>query len=252
MKDNFSNHAADYAKYRPVYPEALYEHLLSLVAHKNAAWDVATGNAQVATVLSKTFNRVLATDLSEQQLKQASQIPNIEYRVQTAEEDFNQTEQFDLITVAQAIHWFDFDTFYKQVYQHLNPEGILAVIGYSVLKTRGKLNEVIQHFYTEITNDYWDPERKYLDDHYQSIPFPFEELEMPKMHIQVNWTQDQLLNYLNTWSAVKHFEKKQGSNPVELIRDAVKENWGSDEYRIFEFPLLLRVGKPLKSKIPTK
>ena len=251
MKDNFSNHAADYAKYRPVYPEALYNHLYSLVQNTEAAWDVATGNGQVAAVLSQSFKRVLATDLSAQQLEQAPQVPNIDYRVQTAEEDFDANEQFDLITVAQAIHWFDFENFYKQVYLHLKPEGVLAVIGYSVLETDGKLNDIIQHFYTEITNEYWDPERKYLDAHYQSIPFPLEEVELPKLQMQVSWTQDQLLKYLNTWSAVKHYEKEHHLNPIDLIAEAVKENWGPDEYRMFEFPLLLRVGKPLKSKIPT-
>ncbi len=119
MKDNFSNHAADYAKYRPVYPQALYDYLFSLVDSKNYAWDVATGNGQVATQLAQVFSKVLATDLSEKQLKQAVLLTNIEYRVQTAEEDFDETQQFNLITVAQAIHWFDFKAFYKQVYQHL-------------------------------------------------------------------------------------------------------------------------------------
>ncbi|WP_442844955.1 class I SAM-dependent methyltransferase [Leeuwenhoekiella sp. H156] len=251
MKDNFSNHAADYAKYRPVYPEVLYKHLFSLLKNTDAAWDVATGNGQVAAVLAQHFKRVLATDLSAQQLEQALKMPNIDYRVQTAEEDFDANEQFDLITVAQAIHWFDFETFYKQVYRHLKPEGILAVIGYSVLETDGKLNEVIQHFYTVIINEYWDPERRYLDENYQSIPFPFEEVELPKLQMQVCWTQDQLLNYLNTWSAVKHYEKEHHSNPMALIAEAVKENWGPDEYRMFEFPLVLRVGKLPKIKIPT-
>ncbi len=247
MKDNFSNHATDYAKFRPVYPEALYNYLYSLVKNTEAAWDVATGNGQVAAVLSNTFKRVLATDLSEQQLQQAEPAANIEYRVQTAEEDFEFDEQFDLITVAQAIHWFDFEVFYKQVYKHLKPDGVLAVIGYSVLETEGNLNGVIQHFYNEITHKYWDPERRYLDDHYQSIPFPFEEVELPKLQMQVIWTQDQLLNYLNTWSAVKHYEKERHSNPVALITEAVKEKWGPAEYRRFEFPLLLRIGK-LKQK----
>lgn len=251
MKDNFSDHAADYAKYRPVYPQALYDYLFSLVDSKDYAWDVATGNGQVAIQLAQVFSKVLATDLSEKQLQQASLSANIEYRVQTAEEDFDESRQFDLITVAQAIHWFDFESFYKQVYQHLKPNGILAVIGYSVLKSQGELDSVIQHFYKEIIDAYWDEERKYLDEGYLTIPFPFEELQVPHFEMEIIWSQDQFLNYLNTWSAVKHHQKQHNSNPVELIRKQVEANWGDTEKRSFYFPLLVRIGKLSKPKIPT-
>ena len=242
MKDNFSNHAADYAKFRPTYPQELYTFLFKIVQNKSKAWDVATGNGQVAVELSKVFTEVLATDLSAKQLAEAPQVENITYRVQTSEEPFDTQEQFDLITVAQAIHWFDFEAFYKQVTLHLKPEGIFATIGYSVLETSGKLNEVIQHFYKGITAPYWDPERKYLDDHYQSIPFPFQEIETPKFAMPIYWTADELVNYLNTWSAVKHYEKANAKNPLHLIRDDVYKHWGAKEKREFNFPLLLRVG----------
>ncbi|RXG28483.1 class I SAM-dependent methyltransferase [Leeuwenhoekiella marinoflava] len=243
MKDNFSNHAADYAKFRPTYPQELYVYLFDIVQQKSKAWDVATGNGQVAFELSKVFDEVLATDLSAKQLAEAPQLKNIIYRVQTAEERFDDNEQFDLITVAQAIHWFDFDAFYKQVKHHLKPDGIFAVIGYSVLETLGELNTVIQHFYKVITDPYWDPERKYLDENYKSIPFPFKEIEPPKLTMPIYWTVEELLNYLNTWSAVKHYEKANGKNPLRLIQDDVYKHWGAREKREFNFPLLLRVGK---------
>ncbi|RXG11291.1 methyltransferase family protein [Leeuwenhoekiella aestuarii] len=242
MKDNFSSHAADYAKFRPTYPQELYTFLFKIVQNKSKAWDVATGNGQVAVELSKTFDEVLATDLSAKQLAESPQLKNITYRVQTAEEPFDSNEKFDLITVAQAIHWFNFDSFYKQIKLHLKSEGIFAVIGYSVLETSGELNTVIQRFYKEITNPYWDPERKYLDENYRSIPFPFQEIETPKFAMPIYWTADELLNYLNTWSAVKHYEKANAENPLHLIRDDVYKYWGAKEKREFNFPLLLRVG----------
>ena len=243
MKDNFSNHAADYAKFRPTYPEELYAYLYKIIPQKFKAWDVATGNGQVAAELAKVFKAVLATDLSAKQLAEAPQLENITYRVQTAEEPFDTQEQFDLITVAQAIHWFDFDKFYNQIQAHLKPDGVFAVIGYSVLETSGKLNEVIQHFYKDITNPYWDPERKYLDENYQTIPFPFKELKTPQLAMPVYWTVQELLNYLNTWSAVKHYEKAHGESPLALIQDAVYTHWGTAVQRKFDFPLLLRLGK---------
>ena len=243
MKDNFSNHASDYAKYRPVYPQELYTYLYSLVRSKSKAWDVATGNGQVAVELAEVFESVLATDLSAKQLEEAPDRKNIQYKIQTAEESFLLEQQFDLITVAQAIHWFDFESFYEQVKAHLKPEGIFAVIGYSVLETEGKLNTVINYFYEEITKKYWDPERSYLDSHYKTIPFPFEEIETPQLEMPVYWTAEDLLNYLNTWSAVKHYEKENGENPVKLIEEQVYNQWGNSQKRRFDFPLVLRVGK---------
>ena len=243
MKDNFSNHAADYAKFRPTYPQEVFDFLYDLIEEKNDAWDVATGNGQVAVELAKHFKQVLATDLSAQQLAESPKNDKITYRVQTAEAPFENATKFDLITVAQAIHWFDFEAFYKNVQDHLKPDGIFAMIGYSVFKTSGKLNEVIQHFYKNITDPYWDPERKYLDEHYKTVPFPFKEIETPELEMSVIWTKNQFLSYLNTWSAVKHYEKAKGQNPLELIQDDVDKFWGNAVTRKFSFPLLLRVGR---------
>ena len=111
MKDNFSNHAADYAKFRPTYPKEVFDFLYELIEEKTNAWDVATGNGQVAVELAEQFKQVLATDLSAQQLAEAPKIDNITYRVQTAEAPFENVTRFDLITVAQAMHWFDFEAF---------------------------------------------------------------------------------------------------------------------------------------------
>lgn len=243
MKDNFSNHAQDYAKFRPTYPKAVFEFLYDLLPEKLNAWDVATGNGQVAVELATKFQNVLATDLSPQQIAEAPQLKNITYRVQTSESAFDYDAKFDLITVAQAIHWFDFDKFYANVKVHLASHGIVAVIGYSVFETSGKLNEVIQHFYKNITDKYWDPERRYLDEYYQTIPFPFQEITVPKFEMEVRWTKAEFLNYLNTWSAVKHYEKANGQNPLELIKADVDANWGNAVIRKFSFPLLFRLGK---------
>lgn len=243
MKDNFSGHAADYAKFRPTYPDELYTYLFSLVAERNRAWDCGTGNGQVARELAKTFSEVYATDLSEQQLNEAPQIENITYKKQTAEESFSPKGKFDLITVAQAVHWFDFDRFYENVKKVLKPEGRIAVFGYGLMQTAGALNAVIQYFYKDVTRPYWDAERKYLDDRYETIPFPFKEEIVPNLEIKTQWSKSQMLQYLNTWSAVKHYVAAKGSNPLELIADKVDETWGNEEVRTFTFPLLLRVGR---------
>ncbi|MEH6407787.1 MAG: class I SAM-dependent methyltransferase [Leeuwenhoekiella sp.] len=243
MKDNFSHYAKDYAKYRPTYPSELYKYLFSVTTSKDLAWDCGTGNGQVAVELAKVFKNVWATDLSPEQIEYAPKLENINYEIRLAEDTIDQKQTIDLVTVAQAIHWFDFEKFYKNVKQVLKPNGIIAVIGYSVLRADDQFNEVIRRFYKEITDLYWDEERKYLDEDYLTIPFPFKEEVVPKMEIKVKWNKEQLFNYLNTWSAVKHFEKEQGMSPLNLIKEETAEKWGDLPEKEFIFPVLLRVGR---------
>lgn len=243
MKDNFSGQANDYVKFRPVYPKALYDFLLPLVKKKQIAWDCGTGNGQVAQELAKHFHTVHATDISEKQIANAAHVKNIFYKVEPAEQTQFPDKTFDLITVAQAIHWFDFNTFYNEVKRVIKPEGILAVIGYGLGTIDQGTDNIIQHFYNEITGPYWDKERKYIDENYQTIPFPFEEIPAPQFFITVEWNFEQLFGFLNTWSAVQHYIKANNKNPLDLIYDELKNTWKDDQVKVIQFPVLLRVGK---------
>lgn len=121
MKDNFSKQAAGYAKYRPVYPPELYDFILANAPRKQAAWDCGTGNGQAANELAKTFDKVYATDISQKQIEKAVQQSNIFYSVQPAEQTNFPGNSFDLITVAQALHWFKFDDFYTELKRVAKP-----------------------------------------------------------------------------------------------------------------------------------
>lgn len=242
MKDNFSTQASDYAKYRPYYPSEMIDYVVSFAQNKQSALDVATGNGQVAVELAKHFKDVFATDISEKQLANALRKDNITYIKECAEQTSFADGQFDLVTVAQAIHWFDFDAFYKEVYRILKPDGVFAVLGYGLFNTSGEAEKLLKHFYHDITGPYWDAERRYLDENYTTIPFPFEEMETKRFVNEFTWTFEQLTGYLETWSAVQHYIKKNGINPVDLIRDELKEYWEKGDKKV-TFPLLLRIGK---------
>ena len=242
MKDNFSKDSHLYAKYRPTYPSSLFTYIFSLLETKDHAWDCATGNGQVATQLAKEFQVVEATDISASQVEQAPKLAHIHYTIQPAEQTNFEKDQFDLITVAQAIHWFDFEKFYAEVNRTLKPDGILAVIGYGLLSISPELDLIIHHFYNDIIGAYWDEERKYIEENYETIPFSFEEIKTPKFEITYEWTAEDLLNYLNTWSAVKHYEKEKNESPLLLIQQQLKEVWGAKKRKV-TFPVLLRVGK---------
>ena len=241
MKDYFSSNSSEYAKFRPGYPSKLIEFLKQLPVEKQRAWDCGTGNGQVAGELADFFSEVKATDISENQIAQAVQKSNISYSLQPAEKTGFPYDFFDLVTVAQAIHWFDFQPFYAEVKRVLKPGGYIAVIGYELFRSNPATNTIIDHFYRETVGPYWHPERKYLEEQYQTIPFPFEEVRTPNFSVKETWSLERLLGYLNTWSAVKNYERQKGENPVALIEEELQQSFG--ETGEVEIPILFRLGR---------
>ena len=243
MKDNFSKQAHLYAKFRPGYPVELYDFLFSLVTEKRAAWDCGTGNGQVALQLSEYFDDVYATDISSSQIANAVSKENIHYSKVSAEETFFIKDMFDLVTVGQAIHWFDFEKFYKEVNRALKPGGCIAVFGYGLLKIDKETDAIITDFYKNITGPYWDAERKYVDENYETIPFPFEEIKAPALCSKYDWELDAVAGFLNTWSAVQHYIKANNENPVNALIEKLKRQWGNNVKKEVSFPVFIRAGR---------
>lgn len=243
MKDNFSQQADQYAKYRPTYPPQFFNCLNNLVSEKQHAWDCGTGNGQVAIELAKSFNTVFETDISQAQIDNAQPAANIVYSIQPAEHTHFTKEQFDLIVVAQAIHWFDFEKFYKEVFRTAKANALICVLGYGRIEISEPIDALISDFYKNIIGPYWDKERNYIDENYATIPFPFEEIPAPTFENQYWWTLNHLVGYLNTWSAVKHFIKQNGFNPVDDLGTALHAIWPENEKKPVRFPMLLRLGR---------
>lgn len=220
----------------------MIDFILRFVNQKNRALDVATGNGQIAVQLATHFKKVYATDISSAQLGNATAAPNLVYLESSAERTGFGNCEFDLITVAQAIHWFDFEKFYKQVHRILKPDGIIAVLGYGLFSTNAHSDAILRRFYYEIVGPYWDAERRYLDDNYTTIPFPFDEITSPKFSNDFQWTFEQLIGYLGTWSATQHYKEKTGNDPVNLIADDLSASWEAGDKNV-HFPLLLRIGR---------
>ena len=246
MKDNFSTQSDKYAKYRPTYPFDLFEFLYANVQDKFNAWDCGTGNGQIAFELAKTFENVFATDISQQQIGNALKADNISYSVQPAEKTNFDNGLFDLIVVAQAIHWFDFDKFYAEVRRTAKDNALLCVVGYGKLEINEQVDNIISDFYDNVIGRYWDKERKYIDENYKTIPFPFDELQKPNLAITQHWTLEHLIGYLQTWSAVKHFIKQNDYNPVEKLKTEFEKLWDNEQIKKVSFPLLVRTGRITK------
>jgi trans-aconitate methyltransferase len=246
MKDNFSIESDKYAKYRPTYPAEFFDYLNSIVQNKQNVWDCGTGNGQIAYELAKTFDNVFATDISQSQIENAIQADNILYSVQPAEITNFDDQLFDLIVVGQAIHWFNFEQFYNEVRRTARKDALLCVVGYGKLEISEHIDRVITDFYENVIGKYWDKERKYIDENYTTIPFPFTEIQTPHFVNTQVWTLEHLIGYLNTWSAVKHFIKQNAYNPVEKLQSEIELLWGKEQTQHVRFPLLLRIGQITK------
>lgn len=242
MKDNFSVQSKSYAEFRPHYPDDMIASVVSHVQNRTTALDVATGNGQVAVKLAAYFKSVYATDISERQIENAYPGQNIVYKVESAEDTDFDDDQFDLITVAQAVHWFDFENFYREVDRILKPDGVFAVLGYGLFSTNPASDRILRHYYHNIVGRYWDAERHYVEEKYETIPFPFDEIHAEKFSATMIWSFEQLIGYLETWSATQHYIKANGENPIDLIRDKLSAAWENSTKQV-DFPFVLRLGK---------
>jgi len=243
FKDHFSTQARDYGRYRPGYPDALIAFVASVAPARGLALDVATGSGQAALMLAEYFQSVLASDASAEQLRQAKAHPRVHYLRHRAEQLPVRAGVVDAIAVAQAAHWFDLDSFYEEARRVLRPRGVVALWTYSGIELGAPLDEPIQRFYTDTVGQYWPPERVHVEQQYRTLPFPLTELKAPPFAYTAEWSLDDLLGYVSTWSAVAGYRRARGSDPLPALGAALQHLWPGAERRPVHFPLHLRIGR---------
>ena len=244
FSDYFSSTAVPYAQFRPRYPEPLFNFLSQHASDHQRAWDCGAGTGQATIPLSERFHEVVATDPSASQLAQAERRDNVRYVVATAEESALRPHSISLVTVAQALHWFDLDRFYEEVRRVACPGAILAVWTYALFSLGDEaLDARIQHFYTREVGPFWPAERALVDAGYQSLRFPFSELEVPAFVMQADWTIERFAGYLGTWSAVTRYRAARNSDPVMPFVESLRAHWGPPGTpRRVTWPLEVRAG----------
>lgn len=244
FKDHFSRLASDYFRYRPRYPDQLFDYLASLVGRRARAWDCATGNGQAALGLAQYFNEVIATDASKQQLASALRHEKIIYKVAAAEKSDIESDSVDLVTVAQALHWLDLEGFYKEAKRVLRPDGVIAVWVYRFIYVEDEIDRLLEEFHEGAIKPFWTPENRFADERFLSIPFPFEELGPPPIFMEADWDMEHLTGFLGTWSATQRYKDENNADPVEIIRERLQSLWGDPlRRRKIQWPLILRVGR---------
>lgn len=227
FKDHFSGVAGNYARFRPVYPEAIYDYVLSFCDKRHTAWDAGTGNGQVAVKLAGYFDKVFASDASKEQIAHATPHPKVQYGVYPAERSPLDDHSIELITVAQALHWFHFEAFWKELRRVAAQGAIFACWTYAHHRVEDSgLQQVLEAFFTEV-EDYWPPERDYVQQGYANLPIPFPLIGEKFFPMPYSFTPDSMLSYLRTWSSVQAYESKKGLHPVTLHEENIRKAWQS-------------------------
>ena len=241
--DHFSAVAAQYAASRPRYPDALFAWLVARAPARTLAWDAGCGNGQAATGLATHFARVIATDASSQQIANAEPHPRVAYGVGGETNPALADSSVDLVTVAQALHWFDLPRFYAETERVLAPQGVLAVWTYALAEIEPAINSVVQPWYLDTLGSYWPPGRAHVESQYRDIGFPYSAITSPSFDMSLDWTRAQFIAYLRTWSAVKEYASRGGRDVVRLMRPGLECAWPETHRKLVRWPLTLLAGR---------
>lgn len=244
FQDHFSTQAATYAAARPSYPAALFAWLAGQSPRRELAWDAGAGNGQCAVALSPYFTRVIATEPSAAQLANAVAGPNLEYRQEAAETPSLEDASVDLLTVAQALHWFDLERFWAAARRVLRPGALVAAWTYERCSVTPAVDAVFQHLYVDLLDPYWPPERAHVADGYARLPFPFTRIVVPDFAMALTWTLPHYLAYLGSWSATQRYITATGRDPIADVTAAMTAAWGDPATpRSVRWPLVVHAGR---------
>jgi SAM-dependent methyltransferase len=240
FKDLFSAKAGEYARFRPRYPAALYEWVAAQPRARRLAVDVGTGNGQAAVELARHFERVIGVDPSAEQLANATPAANVSYAVGPAEATGVDPGSADLLTAAQAFHWFKQEAFFAEVRRVVRPGGCLVVWSYGLSKLTPEVDAAVHELYEDRLGRFWEPERRLVEQGYRLEKFPFEEISAPSFEIRTDWSFEQLVGYLSTWSPLKRYRQEHGADALEETLPRLQQAWGNAETRAVTWPLSVR------------
>jgi SAM-dependent methyltransferase len=244
FKDHFSTQASSYAKARPTYPPALFAELARLAPGRRLAWDAGAGNGQAAVALGELFERVVATEPSAAQLAEATSHPHVTYHQAAEQAPMLADASVDLLTAAQAAHWFDRPAYYGEVRRVSRSGAVVALWTYTLCAITPELDAAIYRFYDEVVGPYWPPERILCMNGYRDFDFPFDEMPFPAVSMELAWDLDGFMDYIATWSAVMRYRRDKGRDPMPELRAELLPLWGEPALqRRVVWPLAGRIGR---------
>jgi len=245
QQNHFATVASQYAAFRPTYPTALIQDIVSLAGGSSiTALDVAAGNGQATIPLAAACRHVYASDLAVTQIAALPATANISPYVSRAEQTCLPDASVDLVCVAQAMHWFDVAAFHHEVRRIGKPGGVIAVWTYALLRAAPPLTAIIDDLYAQ-TAAYWPADRVHVDNHYATLPFPYERIPYTAPAMTAAFSQERLCGYLRTWSGVQRYINAGHPDPVAARAEAVAAAWGqaADTPVTFTFDMTVLLGR---------
>ena len=240
----FSTVAREYANFRPGYPPELFAWLARVAPRHDAVWDCGCGSGQASIALAGHFSVVHATDVAPEQIAAAKPHPGVRYSVAPAEHCGLPDASVDLVTVAQALHWFDVPAFYAEARRVARRGAVLAVWNYPRPRfVDAGLDRLFLEFYGGVVGPYWPPERRHIEANYTTLPFPFEELAHPDFALTLRWNLEQVLGYVSSWSATARDRTARGDDPVPQLRASLAPAWPSAGSAMIRMPIGLRAAR---------
>lgn len=209
---------------------------------RKLALDVATGNGQAAVALAAHFDRVIGCEPSAAQLAAARPHPRVEYRQEAAERISVPDACADLVTVAQAAHWFDWPAFCRKVARVLKPRGLIAIWSYAHSVVTPEVDRIVLDFARDVVGPYWPRGRRFVDDRYRDLVLPFARIEPPPFAMATHWDRATMLGYINTWSAVQRYRSRTGRDPMALVSPALADAWGEGARQV-RWPLVIKAAR---------
>jgi SAM-dependent methyltransferase len=126
----FSDRAGDYARARPSYPAAAVDAILDglLPPARLTVADVGAGTGIFARLLAERGAAVVAVEPNAAMRDAATPHARVTWRDGAAEATGLPFAEHDLVTVAQAFHWFHVDPALEEFQRVLRPRGRLAIL----------------------------------------------------------------------------------------------------------------------------
>jgi ubiquinone/menaquinone biosynthesis C-methylase UbiE len=241
--DFFSDASRQYALARPQYPDSLFEFIAQESPDLSAVWDCGTGNGQAAISLANYFDRVYASDPSQEQISHALSHEKVEYSVQLAEQTDFAEGQMSAVCVAQALHWFDFEKFFAEVQRVAKRDALFVAWGYDWFLVDPQFDDAFESLFRSEILPFWSPQVRHLWNGYSQVDVPFERWTVPPQNIELEWTFEQLFEYVFSWSATKCCIDRRGGEFLKITIQELRGYWGKAETRKIRMPLHLLAGR---------
>jgi len=250
--------AACYSLHRPTYPAEMYSAIQSQCKGRSLAVDIATGSGQAAVALAEHFAKVIAQDGSAQQLQHANRQPsNIEYQQADAHCTGLPDHCADLVTVAQALHWFELPRFYREVRRILKPAGCFAAWTYGLPTLCHKdhpANAVLWQLYEGVLGSFWAEGRKHVEAAYAGIePVQGQDFnQVERLTFEVSRTAQvaDVVGLVRSWSAYHTFlQQHPDKDPIHAFErellEAVTAKDGTQDLAVIQTMTLVLAKDPV-------